>query len=178
MKLNCVIVVEGKSDQNLIKQLFDVIVITTNGSCGNQATVNWLQKLNNKYPIILACDPDYQGQKIMHQLAQQLSYCHWLNLTFHDLKPRAKKSGLAECDPKKLQAKIIALYTKITTPHGKEEGGGLNWQEYLTLKLNTKAKRALLCHQLQIPYANHKQLFKRLVALNYSLSDLTQILHA
>ncbi len=57
-KIRQTIVVEGKSDLNKIKSLFDVDVITTNGSDINKEKINLIKKINENNGVILFLDPD------------------------------------------------------------------------------------------------------------------------
>lgn len=110
--LNCVIVVEGKTDTALLKQLFLVDTIETHGSALTKKTINLIRLLAELQPVILALDADYQGRRLMHRLREQVPNCHVLYLTKNDLRPGSCKTGLAECQPDQLRKKILDLVSK------------------------------------------------------------------
>lgn len=111
--LNCVIVVEGKTDTAMLKQLFLVDTIETNGSALTKQSINLIRLIAERQPVILALDPDYQGRRLMHRLQEQVPNCRVLYLTKNDLRAGSCKTGLAECQPDRLRQKILNLVSQI-----------------------------------------------------------------
>ncbi|AAB95731.1 ribonuclease M5 [Mycoplasmoides pneumoniae] len=171
LKLDGVIVCEGKTDQARLQQLFDVSVITTNGSALNQRTINLIKAVAKKQPVILFLDPDVAGQKIRRQLEQHLDKYESCFIARKDMKPNSTKIGVAEAtDAALIQAlQQRQVFTKTTQPT-------LSWEQYLELNLNSKSKRLALCNKLHLSYFNHKQLFRKLNLLQLTFDQVCQLL--
>ena len=60
-KIKQVIVVEGKTDTNHLKKIFDVDTIETNGSAISKSTLNLIKQVAKTKGVILFLDPDYTG---------------------------------------------------------------------------------------------------------------------
>jgi ribonuclease M5 len=71
-KIKQVIVVEGKTDTNHLKKLFDVDTIETNGSAISKSTLNLIKQVAKTKGVILFLDPDYTGNLIRKKIAQHL----------------------------------------------------------------------------------------------------------
>lgn len=168
LKLNCVFVVEGKTDVNHIKKIFDVETIKTNGSELSNKTLNLIKLASLKNEVILLLDPDYQGKKIQKRILNKIPNCKVCYVNYDDLDLSKNKIGIAETNLVKLQQKILN-----TIQVQKINKSNLTWEKYLNFNLNTKQKRILVCEQLKIPYFNHKQLYKVLKIIK---TDLTKIL--
>ena len=72
IKIQQVIVVEGKTDTNHLKKLFNVDTIETNGSALNSCTLNLIKKAAETKGVILFLDPDYTGNLIRKKISQHL----------------------------------------------------------------------------------------------------------
>lgn len=171
-KIKEVIVVEGKTDEVKLKQLFDVDVITTNGSSISKQTLNLIKEVNQNRKVILFLDPDYQGERIRRIINNYLQ-TDVLNcfISKKDLNTSKKKCGIAEAYD---QAIIDALVNKVSFINDFKET--ISWVQYLNLELNSKQKRIDLCNQLKISYTNHKQLFKRLNMMQLTFEDILNLL--
>ncbi|WP_391591548.1 Ribonuclease M5 [[Mycoplasma] cavipharyngis] len=175
IKLDCVFVVEGKTDTNLLKTFFDVATIETNGSALTWRTLNLIKKVKAKRDVILLLDPDYQGQKIQKRILEQIPDCQVCHFSKKDLNPEKTKTGIAEVDIIKLKTKIIDFLAnqKMSKNNSQE----ISWNQYLDLNLTTKLKRQKVCDYFQIPYFNHKNLFKNLQLLSLSLAEIKQAIN-
>lgn len=111
-KIREVVVVEGKSDEVKLKHLFNVDVITTNGSAISKQTLNLIKEVHQKRGIILLLDPDYQGERIRRIINQYLNgNVHNCFITKKDLDITKNKCGIAEAYD---QAVINALVSKVS----------------------------------------------------------------
>src|SRR5690625_7495196 len=75
MRIKEVIVVEGKSDTNKVKQAVEADTIETNGSAINQATLQLIKHAQEKRGVIIFTDPDYPGERIRHVINQAVPSC-------------------------------------------------------------------------------------------------------
>ncbi|WP_462217079.1 ribonuclease M5 [Mycoplasmoides genitalium] len=167
IKIDGVIVCEGKTDQAKLQKIFDVDVITTNGSALKKETINLIKKISEKQTVILLLDPDQQGKKIRSKLEQHLTNYYNCYVDMNARLKNAKKAGIAEMETSAL---IAALNNRVAIT--KNANQSILWDQYLSLKLNDKKKRLLLCNNLNLPYFNHKQLFKKLNLLNLTFQDV------
>ena len=65
MKINEIIVVEGRDDVTAVKRVADAQIIQLNGFSGlTVKSINKLKALSERNDLILLTDPDYAGKKI------------------------------------------------------------------------------------------------------------------
>lgn len=169
--INEVVIVEGKTDTQKLQKLFNVKTIETNGSALNKQTINLIKQAATKYGVILFFDPDYQGNKIRKEVAKHLDVYKECFIQQKDIKPNMKKFGVAEASD---EAIINAFENHVTNFSNYKES--LSWIDYLNFNLDTKEKRLKVCNYLNISYANHKQLFKKLNLLGIDSDKLGSIL--
>lgn len=169
-KISQTIVVEGKSDVTKILNLFDVNIITTNGSDCNQETLDMIKQANEYSGVILFLDPDYVGEQIRKKITNYIPNLKQAFIDKSDIKIGSKKIGIAEASD---EAIINALEHVVTFTCAKES---LSQSEYDQLNLNSKVKRLKLCKHYRISYCNNKQLLKRLNMMNLNYSDLVKVI--
>ena len=168
-----IVVVEGKTDTQKLQKLFDVKTIETNGSAVSEQTINLIKLAAKKSGVILFLDPDYQGNKIRKLIASHLDEYQECYIYAKNMKSGSKKIGIAEATD---EAIITALNEHVinkkinSTP-------SIQWDEYLTLNLDSKSKRLELCEALKINYCNHKQLFKQLNLIGLTYQDVLKIIN-
>ena len=70
MKIDGVIVVEGKTDVSFLSSFVEAEFVTTNGSEISKETIDYLKKIAaNKYIYVLT-DPDYPGERIRKKILE------------------------------------------------------------------------------------------------------------
>ena len=60
-KIKEIVVVEGKTDTALLKELFEVDTIETHGLALDQQTLELIQEASKSRGIIVLTDPDFPG---------------------------------------------------------------------------------------------------------------------
>ena len=75
MKIQEVIVVEGKNDTAVLKSYFDCDTIETHGTCLSDFTLQLIEKMQEKRGVIIFTDPDYPGESIRKQINQRVKGC-------------------------------------------------------------------------------------------------------
>src|SRR5690625_3943147 len=165
MRIKEVIVVEGKSDTNKIKQAVDAHTIETNGSAINKTTLQLIRHANEKRGVIVFTDPDYPGQRIRHIIDQAVPGCKHAFLPKKEaLASSANKSvGIEHASHKAIQHALKHIYeltneevvenniTKADLIHHGLVGGA-----------ESRMRRERLGDYLHIGYTNGKQLLRRL----------------
>ncbi|RCT49584.1 ribonuclease M5 [Ureaplasma parvum] len=168
-----VIVVEGKTDAQKIDQLVNAQIITTNGSEISKKTLALIKQAQLSKGVILFLDPDYQGEKIRKTITNYLKdgITKQCFISKDSMLDNAKKIGIAEANNDALLKALKSQATFIINPIE-----SISWLEYLTLNLNNKKMRLMLCDYLNISYCNHKQLFKRLNMMQKTLKQIKTII--
>lgn len=163
-----VIVVEGKTDTNRLKALFNVDTIETNGSALNKKTLSYIKQVSQTRGVILLLDPDQTGEIIRKKIASNIET---YKQAFIMQKNWKKKIGVNEAS----NEAIIEAIKKSAT-YSKKQSNSITLEEYNVLQLNTKMKRTNVCNTFNISYCNNKQLLKRLNLLGITAKQLTDII--
>ena len=67
-RINEIVVVEGKTDSQLLKELYDVDTIETHGLGLDEKTLELIKEASKTRGVIVLTDPDYPGLKIRNQV--------------------------------------------------------------------------------------------------------------
>ncbi|MDE7433936.1 MAG: ribonuclease M5 [Mycoplasmoidaceae bacterium] len=165
--INAIVIVEGKTDTQKLKQIFNVRTIETNGSSLSTKTLNLIKRASLTNHIVLFLDPDGPGEKIRKKLQNELTSFHQ---AFIKRPVGTKKPGVAEASEKQ----IIEAFKNLKL--FKSDNQSISLEEYNKLNLNTKEKRKLITDYYKISECNNKQLFKRLNMMNITFKELKKIL--
>ncbi len=166
-----VVIVEGKTDTNKLKNLFDVDTIETHGLCLSKRKLSEIKTLSKTRGIILFLDPDGPGEKIRKTIMNEVPYAYNCFISKDDIDKKNKKIGIAEA----MDESILKAFENIKMFNNKKSSS-LSWSEYIDLDMNNKNSRNNLCKKLNISYCNHKQLYKRLNMLDLKYEDILDIL--
>ncbi len=169
-KIDGIVVVEGKSDTNKMKSLFDVETIETNGSEISNDTINLIREVSKNHKIYLFLDPDGPGEKIRKKIIENIDKTINVFIDKKDIVKNSKKIGIAEAND---NAIIKAFENSITFD---KHITSLSFNEYEKLSLNNVKKRTFLCSKLNISVCNNKTLFKRLNMMNYNYEKISSIM--
>jgi ribonuclease M5 len=162
-KIDGIVIVEGKTDTVKLKKLFDVETIEVKGS--SVKNIDLIKEASKNNKIILFLDPDGPGEKIRRKLEK-------LNIDFFQAFIKktdiisGSKIGIAEAT----DSSIIKALKNCISFNNKTES--ISWEQYLSLNIDTKAKREKFCNVLKISYCNNKQLFNRMNMMGISLKAL------
>ncbi len=174
MKIQEIIVVEGKDDTVAIKRAMNADTIETNGSAVNDAIIEQIRHAQEKRGVIIFTDPDYPGDKIRHTISSQVPGCKHAFLPKQQAIAKSGKglgvehassidirSALQEAQ--QMQAEPVELIT-FADLHllGLTAGAG------------AKEKRERLGVALRIGYANAKQLHHRLMKFGITLEEFQE----
>ena len=168
-----IIVVEGASDEALLRSFLDVDIVTTNGSEVSRGTIDYLIEAKKKRDIVVLTDPDSPGKRIRDVLDQNIPGL------MHAYIPKDKaikrhKVGVAESDKDTI---LEALSHLVPAP---SKTGSLTFADLAELGLiggeEAKLRRAKIESALHLGHCNGKTLLKRANALNLTLADLKEAL--
>ena len=169
-KIKEIVVVEGKTDTALLKELFEVDTIETHGLALDDKTLSLIKEASTTRGIIVLTDPDFPGKKIRDQIQAAVPCCKHAFVAKKDAKGK-KKLGIAEA---KKEAVIEALENMITFDVERES---ISWSEFIDLDIIGNKKRRLLVYDLfNLGYGNVKTLFKRLNMVGITKDDVIKAL--
>lgn len=176
MKIQEVIVVEGKDDTKRIQMAVNADTLETRGSAISEETLAQIEELHDKRGVIVFTDPDFSGEKIRKIIQEAVPGVKHAFLNRHDATPDHKGSlGVEHASVAAIQAALKNLYTEMP-----EQPPLISQQMLLEAGLingkQAKRKRQLLGEYLQIGYVNGKQLYKRLNLFQITPEVLTDAL--
>lgn len=173
-KIKQVIIVEGKTDTQKLKNIFgnDIKTIETNGLSLNEKTLRIIKEFNDTVGVIIFTDPDGAGKKIREQIINHLDN-KVLNafITKQDVNKEFKKIGIAQADDfaiKKTLSELI-VYDK--------NNDSISWNEYVNNDFYLKSNRDKICKNFNFEKSiSSKTLFKWLNWMNLKVKDIKEIL--
>lgn len=166
VKIQEIVIVEGKKDTEKIKQAVQADTIETGGLAIDQAFIERLRYAEQKRGIIIFTDPDFAGEKIRRMIQAQIPGCKHAFLTQEQAKSnRMKKSlGVEHATIQDIRDALKNLYeqkeTKSPLIHKIHKIDLIHHN--LLGKPQSKERRKRLGEILKIGYANGKQLLNRL----------------
>lgn len=174
MKINEVIVVEGKNDSNVLKSYFECDTIETHGSCLSDYTLQLIKKAQEIRGVIIFTDPDSPGEKIRNEINRKINGCK--NAFIQKEKSRTdKKVGIEHASKIDLEEALQSCMTYDTKKEKK-----ITLQDLMDMKLSgypeSKALRKKIGYKLKIGESNAKTLCNRCNMLNMSIEDLKKII--
>jgi ribonuclease M5 len=171
-KYPALIVVEGKTDKDLIESFMNADVVTTNGSEVSRETIDFLKAAAQKRSVVVLTDPDAPGKRIRDLLNQAIPGL------LHAYIPKEKaikhhKVGVAESSKDVILEALANLVPSSADPQsdvtaqdlyelgllGEEDSTQKRHQLELALHLGHTNGKSLLkrCHQLGLSKANLKE---------------------
>ena len=167
LKINEIIVVEGRDDITAIKRVVDAHIIALNGfSALSKKTINKMIELSKTNDLILFTDPDFAGKKIRDTLKR---YIPSIKHAFVSQKDATKNDniGVENANDKAI---LEALKNVITANQDIEDRFDISdlIDNGFISGSNAKERRIMLGDILKIGYYNAKQLLKALNSFNIS----------
>ena len=71
-RINEIVVIEGKTDSQLLKELYDVDTIETHGLAIDQKTLDLIKEASKTRGVIVLTDPDYAGKRIRNIIEKNI----------------------------------------------------------------------------------------------------------
>jgi len=176
MKIQEIIVVEGKDDTTAIKRAVDADTIETNGSAVNEVTIEKVRRAQRTRGVIIFTDPDFPGEKIRKTIAEAVPGCKHAFLTKEAAMGKVGESlGVEHASPESIQEALKD--SQVMSETYTEE---ITQEDLLTAGLiggeGAKERRIRLGELLKIGYTNGKQLHKRLMMFQISKQEFSEAL--
>ena len=140
-KIKEIIVVEGKSDTALLKELFEVDTIETHGLALDKKTLELIKEANKTRGVIVLTDPDFPGKKIRDQIQTVVPNCKHAFVSKKDATGK-KKLGIAEANK---EAVVLALENMVSFD---VDNQSITWHEFIDLDIIGNKQRRLLVYDL------------------------------
>lgn len=173
MKIQEVIVVEGKNDTAVLKSYFECDTIETHGTCLSESTLQLIERMHEKRGIIVFTDPDYPGESIRKQINQRIKGCKNAFVP-KEMARTEKKVGVEHACKEVLEE---ALKHCVTFEQNRENGMTLEQFQSLGLsgKDNSAAARELVARHFRLGHCNAKTLYKRLCMAGISYEEVKEV---
>lgn len=174
MKIDGVLVVEGKSDVSFLSNFIETEFVITNGSEISKETISYLKETSKTKKIYVLTDPDYPGERIRKILDENIEN---LNHCFINKENSIKhgKVGVAESTKEEI---VNALKSSVT--NNKEVQGNIQMSDLLELGLvgddNADEKRSEIAKRLNLGHCNAKTFLKRLNYRAINIDELKKLL--
>jgi len=174
MKIDGVIVVEGKSDVAFLSNFIEAEFVTTNGSEIPESTIDYLKEISDKSAIYVLTDPDSPGEKIRAKLNETIpNLKHCFVKKANSIKNG--KVGVAESTKEEV---LEALKNAITTKENKNSN--LTMSDLNTLGLtgtsDSSQLRERVANKFHLGHCNAKTFLKRLNYCDITIDELKKIL--
>lgn len=176
MKIQEIIVVEGKDDTRRLREVVDADTIETIGSAINEEILMQIEHAQETRGVIVFTDPDFSGEKIRKIIMEAVPQAKHAFLPRTQAKPKKKGSlGVEHAS----DAAILEALKKVVTPDISQTAvSEITRQDLLDYGLiagaQAKEKREKLGDELRIGYTNGKQLEKRLKMFRVTPKELAQ----
>ncbi|MET3683771.1 ribonuclease M5 [Alkalibacillus flavidus] len=170
MKIQEIIVVEGRDDTAKIKQAVEADTIETNGSAINDETLERIKHAQAKRGVIIFTDPDYPGERIRRIVQEHVPGCKHAFMP-KDLAKGTNGLGVEHATKQAIRDALQSVYALR-----EDEQEPIDWRPHLLAYglfggAQAKTRREQLGERLNIGYANAKQLEKRLTMFQITVSE-------
>ncbi len=173
MKIQEVIVVEGKNDTAVLKNYFECDTIETHGTCLSEFTLRLIEQMQKKRGVIIFTDPDYPGEKIRTQINQKVKGCKNAFVP-KEFAKTDKKVGVEHASKEILED---ALKNCVTFEEN--QIASLTLEEYQSLGLsgreNSGQLREFVSNHFRLGHCNAKTMYKRLCMAKITYQELEEV---
>jgi ribonuclease M5 len=174
-KYPALIVVEGKTDKDLIESFLDADIVTTNGSEVSRGTIDFIEKAAKLRSVVVLTDPDAPGKRIRDLLDEHIPGL------LHAFIPKEKaikhhKVGVAESSKE-----IILEALNNLVPSSARPDSNITSEDLYELGLLGQENSVQIRHEIELKlhlgHTNGKSLLKRCKALGLTRQDLEDALN-
>jgi len=173
-KIKEIIVVEGKSDTNRLKDCFgDIDTIETTGSALNDETIKRIKIAQEKRGVIIFTDPDFNGNRLRTIIQKAVPNAKQAFLPRNKAVPHHSDGslGIEHAHDADIKAALAAVYTN----------SDVDFEDYdhadmvnlgLVGEPDSHQRRLAVGSELKIGYTNAKQFLNRLNMFQVAPDDL------
>ena len=178
IKIQEVIVVEGKDDTANLKRFYEVDTYETRGSAISDDDLERIEKLHDLRGVIVFTDPDYNGERIRKIIMQAIPTVKNAFLQRDEARPQSKTKGrslgIEHASFEDLEKALAGVRGYYDDEHNFDITKSDLMRLGLRMGSDSRKRREYMGEKLRIGYCNGKQLLKRLNLFGISLADVEE----
>ena len=178
IKIQEVLVVEGKDDTANLRRFYDVDTYETRGSAINDNDLERIEKLNDLRGVIVFTDPDYNGERIRKIIMNAIPNVKHAFLNRDEASPKSKSKGrslgVEHASFEDLQKALSGVLGNFDDDNQFDITRAALMRMGLLMGNDSRRRREYLGERLRIGYSNGKQLLKRLELFGITLAEVEE----
>lgn len=178
IKIQEVIVVEGKDDTTNLKRFYEVDTYETRGSAIDEDDLERIERLHNLRGVIVFTDPDYNGERIRKIIIQAIPTVKHAFLQRDEATPKSKTKGRSLGVEHASFEDLEKALSSVRGYYDDDNNFDITKSDLMRLGLlmggDSRKRREYLGEHLRIGYCNGKQLLKRLELFRISLAEVEE----
>lgn len=178
IKIQEVIVVEGKDDTTNLKRFYEVDTYETRGSAIDEDDLERIERLHNLRGVIVFTDPDYNGERIRKIIMQAIPTVKHAFLQRDEATPKSKTKGRSLGVEHASFEDLEKALSSVRGYYDDDNQFDITKSDLMRLGLlmggDSRKRREYLGEHLRIGYCNGKQLLKRLELFGISLAEVEE----
>ncbi|HFI0695974.1 TPA: ribonuclease M5 [Streptococcus suis] len=182
IKIQEVLVVEGKDDTANLKRFYEVDTYETRGSAISDDDLERIEKLHDLRGVIVFTDPDYNGERIRKRIMQAIPTVKHAFLQRDEARPQSKTKGRSLGIEHASFEDLEKALAGVRGYYDDENNFDITKSDLMRLGLlmggDSRKRREHLGEQLRIGYCNGKQLLKRLELFGISLAEVEEAMES
>ncbi|WP_170242646.1 ribonuclease M5 [Streptococcus suis] len=182
IKIQEVLVVEGKDDTANLKRFYEVDTYETRGSAISDDDLERIEKLHDLRGVIVFTDPDYNGERIRKIIMQAIPTVKHAFLQRDEATPKSKTKGRSLGVEHASFEDLEKALSSVRGYYDDDNQFDITKSDLMRLGLlmgaDSRRRREYLCEQLRIGYCNGKQLLKRLDLFGISLAEVEECMES
>lgn len=180
IKIQEVLVVEGKDDTANLRRFYDVDTYETRGSAINDDDLERIEKLNDLRGVIVFTDPDYNGERIRKIIMNAIPNVKHAFLNRDEAAPKSKSKGrslgVEHASFEDLQTALSGVLGNFDDDNQFDITRADLMRMELLMENDSRKRREYLGEKLRIGYSNGKQLLKRLELFGITLAEVEEVM--
>ena len=174
IKIQEVIVVEGKDDTANLRRFYEVDTYETRGSAINEDDLERIDKLNELRGVIVFTDPDYNGERI-RKIIMEAAFLNRGEASPKS-KTRGRSLGVEHANFEDIQKALAGVLGSYDDDNQFDIRKSDLMKLGLLMGSDSRKRREYLGEALRIGYCNGKQLLKRLELFGITLEELEEVM--
>ena len=180
IKIQEVIVVEGKDDTANLKRFYEVDTYETRGSAIDEDDLERIERLHDLRGVIVFTDPDYNGERIRKIIMQAIPTVKHAFLQRDEAVPKSKTKGRSLGVEHASFEDLEKALSSVRGYYDDDNQFDITKSDLMRLGLlmggDSRKRREYLGEHLRIGYCNGKQLLKRLELFGISLAEVEEVM--
>ncbi len=180
IKIQEVLVVEGKSDTANLRRFYEVDTYETKGSAITDEDLERIAYLNELRGVIVFTDPDYNGERIRKIIMEAVPTAKHAFLNRDEAVPKSKNKGRSLGVEHASFEDLQKALSGVLGSYDDDNHFDITQSDLMRLGLlmgaDSRQRREYLGEQLRIGYTNGKQLLKRLELFGVTLAEVEEVM--